>query len=77
MISSPNLIPREFSNNLDTSERTKSKKILKGIKNLESHLKFFEKRFEEEENKLDSDYATLQDFNRIDVAINKEIVKKL
>ena len=28
LISSPNLIPREFSNNLDTSERTKSKKIL-------------------------------------------------
>ena len=28
LISSPNLIPREFSNNLDTSERTTSKKIL-------------------------------------------------
>lgn len=55
----------------------KSKKILKGIKNLESHLKFFEKRFEEEENKLDSDYATLRDFNRIDETINKENIKKL
>ena len=28
LISSPNLIPREFPNNLDTSERTTSKKIL-------------------------------------------------
>ena len=28
LISSPNLIPREFSNNLDTSERTTNKKIL-------------------------------------------------
>ena len=28
LISSPNLIPREFSNNLDTSEKTTSKKIL-------------------------------------------------
>ena len=28
LISSPNLIPREFSNNLDTSERNSSKKIL-------------------------------------------------
>ena len=28
LISSPNLIPREFSNNLDTSERTTNKKII-------------------------------------------------
>ena len=28
LISSPNLIPRDFSNNLDTSERKTSKKIL-------------------------------------------------
>lgn len=55
----------------------KSKKILKCIKNLESHLNFFEERFMEEESKLDSDYATLQDISRITDEINKEKVKKL
>ena len=53
----------------------KSKNILKRIKNLESHLNFFEERFMEEESKLDSDYATLQDISRIGKELKKE--KKL
>ncbi len=59
------------------------KRILKEIKNLESHLNFYKERFKVEEEKLETDYVYLQDISRISNAIkeekeeNAEKVKKL
>ena len=49
------------------------KRVLQGIKNMESHLNFFKTRLDEEESKLDSDYALLQDFGKVKELINDKI----
>lgn len=76
-------LEKEISIKKEQMNLLNKKKILKQIKNLESHLNFFKERFNEEEAKLETDYVFLQDISKIgdsikeEQLVNNQKVKKL